>query len=96
MAAVVNRVPRLFAATTRQFSVGASLSASKNQSPPVEDPVKRLFLDKIKEYKTKAKGGKLPGMTPEAEKGLTDEMSRLKHIYGEGDLSKFPSFNFKD
>lgn len=45
MAANLVRRCSSLAATTRQFTVGATLSASK---PPVEDPVKKLFLDKIK------------------------------------------------
>lgn len=48
------------------------------------------------EYSAKASGGKLPDVTPAAEKELSDELSRLKRIYGEGDLSKLPSFEFKD
>lgn len=48
------------------------------------------------EYRTKAKGGKLPDVTPEAEKDLNDELDRLRRIYGEGDIEKFPSFEFKD
>lgn len=47
---LVRRCSRPLAATTRQFTVGATLSASKTSASktPVEDPVKKLFLDKIK------------------------------------------------
>ncbi len=51
----------------------------------------------LQEYRTKSVGGKLPDITPAEEKQLTEELGRLKRIYGEGvDLSKFPSFEFKD
>ena len=50
----------------------------------------------LQEYKTKSAGGKLPDITPEEEKKLAEELGRLKKIYGDGDLSKFPTFEFKD
>ncbi len=54
---LVIRIPQSFrlVALSRQFTVGAALSAksesAKSQpakSQPVQDPVKKLFLDKIK------------------------------------------------
>ena len=51
----------------------------------------------FQEYQTKrSKEGKSPGLRPEDEKQLTDELARLKHIYGDGDLSQFPNFDFKE
>ena len=55
-AQLVRRVPQCFRvlASTRQFTVGATLSANgkttKKSPPPVEDPVKKLFLEKIKVF----------------------------------------------
>ena len=42
------------------------------------------------------KAGKSPAKSPESDKQLQDELARLKRIYGEGDLSKFPKFEFMD
>ena len=41
-------------------------------------------------------GGKLPDMTPEIERQFTDEMERTKRIFGGGDMTEFPKFNFVD
>lgn len=92
---LVSRLPQSFRlfSLTKQFSLGASLSA---KTEPSEDPVKKLFLDKIKDYRAKSKGDKLPDVTPAAMKELSEELGRLKRIHGDGDLSKFPSFEFKD
>lgn len=49
------------------------------------------------EYQTqKDKSGKAPGMGAEAEQQLAGELDRLKTVYGGGDLSQFPNFDFKD
>ena len=49
---LVTRIPQSFrlVAMGRQFTVGATLSAKSEpaKSQPVQDPVKKLFLDKIK------------------------------------------------
>ena len=42
----------------RPLSVGAGLSAKTSaKSAATLDPVQQLFLDKLKEYKTKSTGG---------------------------------------
>ena len=35
-------------------------------------------------------------MTPELEKQHIDELDRVKRMFGGGDLSQFPKFNFVD
>ena len=40
--------------------------------------------------------GKLPDLTPDMEKQFQDELQRAKRIYGGGDMSQFPKFNFVD
>ena len=49
---MVTRIPQSFrlVALSRQFTVGAALGAKSEtaKSQPVQDPVKKLFLDKIK------------------------------------------------
>eukprot|EP00794_Sanderia_malayensis_P011420 gene11420-12610_t len=61
------------------------------------DPVQKLFLDKIKDYQTKAKklgGGKLVDLSPEHEKEMQKEVDGLKRRFGEGNLEEFPKFDF--
>ena len=41
-------------------------------------------------------GDKLPDMTAESEKQLQDELSRVSRVFGGGDMTKFPEFNFVD
>ncbi|XP_056107273.1 ATP synthase-coupling factor 6, mitochondrial [Rhinichthys klamathensis goyatoka] len=61
------------------------------------DPVKRLFLDKIRVYSTKrqASGG-LVDAGPEYENVFNEELTKLQRLYGGGDLSKFPEFKFSE
>ncbi|XP_064400809.1 ATP synthase-coupling factor 6, mitochondrial-like [Halichondria panicea] len=82
----------------RALSVGAPLCAkSKPDTKPDTDPVKQLFVDKIKEYQSaKGKSGKAPGLRAEDEEQLVGELARLKNIYGDGDLTQFPKFDFKE
>ena len=41
------------------------------------------------------KSGKVV-VNEKTNKGLADDLNRLKRIYGDEDLSKFPEFQFKD
>ena len=50
----------------------------------------------LQEYQRGSKSGKSPTATPESEKQLQDELTRLKRIYGEKDFSSFPKFEFTD
>ena len=54
-----------------------------------------IIVGPLKEYQTKLGAGKIV-VTAETNKDLAEELMRLKHIYGSGDLSKFPEFQFKD
>ena len=64
------------------------------------DPIQQLFLDKVREYKSKSGGGnKLVDPTPEIQKELTSELEKLSRQFGGGpgvDMTKFPSFKFVD
>lgn len=67
----------------------------------IADPIQKLFVDKVKEYtlKSKSSGGKLVDASPEIEKELKDDLSRIEKQYGGGkgvDLAKFPSFTFQE
>ncbi|XP_062302964.1 ATP synthase-coupling factor 6, mitochondrial [Osmerus eperlanus] len=61
------------------------------------DPVQKLFLDKIRDYNTKSKatGGIVDAGTT-YQKNLSDEKTKLQRLYGAGDLTKFPDFQFQD
>ena len=61
-----------------------------------QDPIQKLFLDKLKEFNTNSKAGQV-SMTPEVAKQYKDETERLRRVYGadKEDLSQFPSFKFQ-
>lgn len=61
------------------------------------DPVQKLFLDKIREYKAKrlASGGPVD-TGPEYQQEVDRELFKLKQMYGKGEMDKFPTFNFED
>uniref|UniRef100_T1J6P0 ATP synthase-coupling factor 6, mitochondrial n=1 Tax=Strigamia maritima TaxID=126957 RepID=T1J6P0_STRMM len=63
------------------------------------DPIQKLFVDKIREYKNKSVGGKLVDSTPKLEKDMANEMEKIERQYGGGagvDLTKFPNVTFKE
>lgn len=63
------------------------------------DPIQQLFLDKIREYKSKSKDGKMVDPTPEVERERKAELEKLAVHYGCAPGTKmtdFPSFNFSD
>ncbi|XP_055381363.1 ATP synthase-coupling factor 6, mitochondrial [Condylostylus longicornis] len=65
----------------------------------VQDPIQQLFLEKLREYKSKSAGGKLVDASPQIEKELKTELERVAKQYGGGqgvDMTKFPEFKFDD
>uniref|UniRef100_A0A8I5ZPV0 ATP synthase peripheral stalk subunit F6, mitochondrial n=1 Tax=Rattus norvegicus TaxID=10116 RepID=A0A8I5ZPV0_RAT len=61
------------------------------------DPVQKLFVDKIREYKTKRQVSGGPVDTgPEYHQDLDREPFKLKQLYGKGEMDKFPTFKFED
>uniref|UniRef100_A0ABI7YF62 ATP synthase peripheral stalk subunit F6, mitochondrial n=1 Tax=Felis catus TaxID=9685 RepID=A0ABI7YF62_FELCA len=61
------------------------------------DPVQKLFVDKIREYKTKRQASGGPVDTgPEYQQELERELFKLKQMYGKADMNTFPNFNFED
>uniref|UniRef100_W5KYW1 ATP synthase peripheral stalk subunit F6, mitochondrial n=1 Tax=Astyanax mexicanus TaxID=7994 RepID=W5KYW1_ASTMX len=61
------------------------------------DPIKRLFLDKIREYSTKSKAHDgLVDAGPEYEREFSEELAKLQRLYGNGDLTAFPEFEFPE
>ncbi|XP_051840791.1 ATP synthase-coupling factor 6, mitochondrial [Antechinus flavipes] len=61
------------------------------------DPVQKLFVDKIREYKSKrqAAGGPVD-IGPEYQQDLDRELFKLKQMYGKADMNTFPTFKFED
>nr|XP_018917055.1 PREDICTED: ATP synthase-coupling factor 6, mitochondrial [Bemisia tabaci] len=62
------------------------------------DPIQQLFLDKLKEYKSKS-GGKLYDPSPEIQKEYKAELARIAQQYGgvkPEEMTKFPKFTFQD
>ncbi|CAK6962504.1 ATP synthase-coupling factor 6%2C mitochondrial [Scomber scombrus] len=80
---------------TLRRNVGMSAVAF-NQAKNL-DPVQKLFLDKIRDYRTKSKasGGIVDG-GPSYQKNVSEEVIKLERLYGGGDLAKFPDFKFAD
>ncbi|CAD7091050.1 unnamed protein product [Hermetia illucens] len=65
----------------------------------VSDPIQQLFLEKVREYKSKSAGGKMVDPTPEIERELKTELERVAKQYGGGegtDMTKFPEFKFEE
>ncbi|ELW61598.1 ATP synthase-coupling factor 6, mitochondrial [Tupaia chinensis] len=61
------------------------------------DPVQKLFVDKIREYKSKRQATGGPVDTgPEYQQDLERELFKLKQMYGKADVNTFPSFRFED
>lgn len=79
----------------RRNVAGSSILLTNTKSM---SPVQKLYVDKIKEYskKSKALGGKLVDPDPAIEKDIAAEASRLNKLYGGGDLTQFPAFEFKE
>ena len=78
----------------RNVSTTCAVSAQA-KSTTVEDPVQKLFMEKMKEYRQKSKGGALPDSTPAFEARYQEEMDKVKRQFGGGNLEDFPNFDFK-
>ncbi|XP_071994694.1 ATP synthase-coupling factor 6, mitochondrial [Engystomops pustulosus] len=61
------------------------------------DPIQKLFVDKIRDYRTKSqKSGGAVDAGAEYEKDLNEDISKLQRLYGVGNLEKFPEFKFEE
>ncbi|KAK7495151.1 hypothetical protein BaRGS_00013561 [Batillaria attramentaria] len=71
----------------------------KSGGPRINDPIQKLFLEKIREYRSKSGDGKLVDATPEIEARLKGELDKVDHMFkveqGQ-DMTKFPRFDFPD
>jgi F-type H+-transporting ATPase subunit 6 len=80
---------------TRGVSVTSS-TAAQSKTTKAEDPIQKLFVEKLREYGDKSKGGKLPEASPQFMAKHKEELERVKRQYGGGDLESFPKLEFKD
>ncbi|XP_055324077.1 ATP synthase-coupling factor 6, mitochondrial [Sitodiplosis mosellana] len=65
----------------------------------VSDPIQQLFLDKVREYKSKSKNDSFVDATPEIQAELKSELDRVAKQFGGGkgvDMTKFPDFKFQE
>jgi len=98
MAAVL-RFSRLVSPTTGSFMVtcrrriGMTAVLADNKA---SDPIQKLFVEKLQEYKKKsqASGGQLVDFTPEKKARVEVERQQIRKRFGEGDLEEFPKFDF--
>ncbi|PAA69409.1 hypothetical protein BOX15_Mlig022902g1 [Macrostomum lignano] len=96
------------------FRALASLAASRGATTPLvslsrplaaaaagpSDPIQKLFLDKLREYKKKQAGAKdgLVDASPQSQREYTDMLERVERQFeAKGqDMSAFPKFEFKE
>lgn len=61
------------------------------------DPVQKVFVDKIREYRTKSqKSGGAVDAGAEYQKDLNEDISKLQRLYGGGVMEKFPDFKYEE
>ncbi|XP_010975694.1 ATP synthase-coupling factor 6, mitochondrial [Camelus dromedarius] len=61
------------------------------------DPVQKLFVDKIREYRNKRQTSAGPVDTgAEYQQELDRELFKLKQMYGKADMNTFPNFTFEE
>ncbi|KAG8590843.1 hypothetical protein GDO81_006936 [Engystomops pustulosus] len=61
------------------------------------DPIQKLFVDKIRDYRTKSqKSGGAVDAGAEYQKDLNEDISKLQRLYGGGNLEEFPKFKFEE
>ncbi|XP_059163137.1 ATP synthase-coupling factor 6, mitochondrial-like [Physella acuta] len=62
------------------------------------DPIQHLFLDKIREYRSRSKRGELVDVTAESEAALQEMLGNLERAYGSKvvDKTQFPKLQFSE
>merc|ERR1719367_1008221 len=79
-------------------SVETSGSPPSWPRKPPSDPIAQLFVDKIREYKSKSVGGKLVDASAATEAKLADILANIERVYGAKgvDMTQFPTFKFSE
>ncbi|KAM3934004.1 ATP synthase peripheral stalk subunit F6, mitochondrial [Leptodactylus fuscus] len=61
------------------------------------DPIQKLFVDKIREYRTKSQtSGGAVDAGAEYQKELKEDVDKLQRLFGGGNLEKYPDFKFEE
>ena len=79
----------------RNLGASAVISAKAAQT---SDPIQKLFLEKLNEYKQKSsklKEGELFDSNKEIEAQRKFSMDNLHRRYGGGNMEEFPKFSFE-
>ncbi|XP_075222043.1 ATP synthase-coupling factor 6, mitochondrial-like [Lycorma delicatula] len=88
------------ARTSLNVSFRRNIGATSVALQQTTDPIQKLFIEKIREYKSKSDGGrKLVDPSPEIQRELKSELRRLLVQFGgqDGeDMTKFPTFQFPE
>ncbi|KAL7882088.1 hypothetical protein AOLI_G00089370 [Acnodon oligacanthus] len=70
---------------------------SKKSNKAGLDPIQKLFVEAIRDYSSRSMStGGLVDAGPEYQKALAEEIAKLQRLYGGGDLTSFPEFNFPE
>ncbi|XP_074652075.1 ATP synthase peripheral stalk subunit F6, mitochondrial-like [Tubulanus polymorphus] len=96
---VINNLRQVHRVVTVTMKRNIGVTAATYQKTDM-DPIQKLFVDKIREYgkASKSAGGAMVDVTPDVEKNLNAELSKIEKAYqatGQ-DMTKFPVFNFTD
>uniref|UniRef100_T1DFP1 Putative atpase coupling factor 6 n=1 Tax=Psorophora albipes TaxID=869069 RepID=T1DFP1_9DIPT len=90
----IQQAARMLGAQARRNFGASAVVMSK-----ATDPIQQLFVNKLREYKSKSAGGKLVDPTPEIERELKQELEKLAKQYGGdggADMTAFPTFKFEE
>ncbi|KYN13842.1 PREDICTED: ATP synthase-coupling factor 6, mitochondrial-like [Trachymyrmex cornetzi] len=82
-----------------QKAIKRNISTNVPALQKASDPIQQLFVDKLREYKSKSVGGKLVDPSPDITRERDSELEKLNTQYGGGsgvDMTQFPQFKFVD
>ncbi|CAD0194873.1 unnamed protein product [Chrysodeixis includens] len=69
----------------------------RNKGETPTDPIQKLFIEKIRDYRSRSQNGAFVDPSPDIQKELKFEMTKLDKNYGGGpnvDMTAFPTFKF--
>ncbi|XP_014447333.1 ATP synthase-coupling factor 6, mitochondrial-like [Tupaia chinensis] len=100
-----NRVTRILQTLQVPSIIRSAVSAHSRRNVGVTavafntelDPVRKLFMDKIRECKPKRQTAGAPVDTgPEYQQDLERELCKLQRMYSKADMNTLPNFKFED
>ena len=93
----IKTLSRAFRVAVARRHLGASSVTLADANEPT-DPIQRLFLSKLNEYREKASvlgEGELVEPTSEIEEQRQFDMGNLTKRYGGDNMEEFPTFSFE-